>query len=382
MTGAAATQSPARCTAHREPGGALRLELTGVLTAVSLHRVWREALRELRTPEKPGRLLIDAGGVTHADGAGAGLLIDLQRRAARYAIPCEVVAATEQLRGLLDLYQPREFLGEPPPPPPELSVTEEVGYNTWLIWRDIQTQIAFIGELFTAIVRTLRHPQRMRWREVLVIAERAGVDALPIVILLGFLIGLIMAFQAAIPMRQFGVELFVADLIALSMVRELGALITAVILAGRTGSAFAAELGTMKINEEINALQTLGLEPVRFLVVGRVLATMLMTPLLTAFSILAGLLGGLVVMLSMDFTAITYFNEARGILSLSDLVTGVGKSIVFGLEIAGIGCMRGLQTRSGASAVGLSATRAVVTSIVVIIVTDGVFAVVFYYLGF
>jgi phospholipid/cholesterol/gamma-HCH transport system permease protein len=161
----------------------------------------------------------------------------------------------------------------------------------------------------------------------------------------------------------------------------LGALITSVILAGRSGSAFAAELGTMKINEEINALKTLGVDPIRFLVVGRVIAGGVMTPLLTVFAITAGLFGGLVVMWSMGYTTVAYYNEAKALMRMSWLLGGLAKSAVFGLEVAAIGCLRGLQTKSGASAVGISATRAVVTTIIVIIATDGLFSVVYYYLG-
>jgi phospholipid/cholesterol/gamma-HCH transport system permease protein len=376
----AATQPDATLQAQRGEDGSLRLALAGPLTAVTVAALWREALNQLRAAA-PRRLVVDAAAVPLADGAGVGLLMDLQRQAAARDIPFELVGANEQVRGLLALYQPEEFLKEPPPPPAELSIIEEIGRNAWLMGRDVYDQVVFIGELCAAMIRTLAQPRRLRWRDVMVIAERAGVDALPIVMLLGFLIGLIMAFQATIPLQMFGAELYVSDFVALVMVREMGALITAVILIGRTGSAFAAELGTMKINEELNALETLGLEPVRFLVVGRVLAVTSLTPLLTVFAMLAGLLGGLVVVLSLGFPAITYYHEAVGILSLKQVFAGLSKTVVFGLEVAAIGCMRGMQTKSGASAVGQAATRSVVTATIVIVVTDGLFAVAFYYLG-
>jgi phospholipid/cholesterol/gamma-HCH transport system permease protein len=184
-----------------------------------------------------------------------------------------------------------------------------------------------------------------------------------------------------VPMHQFGAEIYVADLVALSMLRELGPLMTAIILAGRSGSAFAAELGTMKVNEEINALTTMGLDPVRFLVVTRVLAAVMMMPLLTVFSNLMGLVGGAVVFLSFDFPLVTYVQQVRGAVDLGDLLGGLAKAFVFGILVAAIGCLRGLQTKTGASAVGLSTTRAVVSGIVLIVLADGVFSVVFYYLG-
>ena len=190
-----------------------------------------------------------------------------------------------------------------------------------------------------------------------------------------------MAFQSAIPMRQFGAEIYVADLVSLSMLRELGPLMTAIIVAGRSGSAFAAEIGTMKVNEEINALTTMGLDPVRFLVVTRVIGAVLMMPLLTLFSNLMGLVGGAIVFLSFDFPLVTYYQQVLSAVHLKDLNGGLAKAFVFGILVAAIGCLRGLQTRTGASAVGLSATRAVVSGIVLIVVADGVFSVVFYYLG-
>jgi phospholipid/cholesterol/gamma-HCH transport system permease protein len=194
--------------------------------------------------------------------------------------------------------------------------------------------------------------------------------------------GLIMAFQAAIPLRQFGADIFVANLVALAMLRELGPLMTAIILAGRSGSAFAAELGTMKVREEIDALITMGLDPVQFLVVPRVIAAVLMTPLLTVFSNLLGLLGGSVVVLSLGFPLITFFNQVQSAATYGDFTGGLVKSFVFGVLVAAIGCLRGLQTQPSATAVGESTTRAVVSGIILIVITDGIFSVVYYYLGF
>jgi phospholipid/cholesterol/gamma-HCH transport system permease protein len=189
-----------------------------------------------------------------------------------------------------------------------------------------------------------------------------------------------MSFQAAIPLRQFGADILVADLIALSMLRELGPLMTAIILAGRTGSAFAAELGTMKINEEVDALKTMGLDPVRFLVVSRVVAAVAVTPLLTLFANLMGLVGGAVVLMSLGYPLVAYVREAQAAVGFHDFAGGMVKSFVYGVLVAAIGCLRGLQTSLGASAVGRSTTRAVVSGIVLIALADGVFAVVYYFL--
>jgi phospholipid/cholesterol/gamma-HCH transport system permease protein len=258
---------------------------------------------------------------------------------------------------------------------------EEIGAAAVEVWRDTWTLISFVGELTAALLNAARHPRSVRWRDALAIAEAAGVDALPIVALISFLMGLIMAFQAAIPLRQFGAEIFVANLIALSMLRELGPLMTAIILAGRSGSAFAAELGTMKVREEIDALKTMGVDPVRFLVVPRVTAAVAMTPLLTVFANLLGLMGGSVVMLSLGFPLVTFLHQVQYAVSYGSLLGGLLKAFVFGILVAAIGCLRGLQTTTGATAVGESTTRAVVSGIVLIAVADGVFSVVYYYLG-
>ena len=206
------------------------------------------------------------------------------------------------------------------------------------------------------------HPARIRWKDVWYTCEQVGVNALPIVALISFLLGIILAFQAAVPMRQFGAEIFVADLVGLSILRELGPLMTAILLAGRSGAAFAAEIGTMKVNEELNALTTMGLDPVRFLVVTRIIAAVLMMPLLTLFADLIGILGGALTMITFNIPIASFLHEVDSLVDVKDLLAGLAKAPVFAILIAGIGCLRGLQTQTGASAVGISATRAVVSA--------------------
>jgi phospholipid/cholesterol/gamma-HCH transport system permease protein len=244
----------------------------------------------------------------------------------------------------------------------------------------MRTQIAFIGETTAALWYAFTHPHRVRWKDVWYTCEQVGANALPIVALISFLLGVILAFQAAVPMRQFGAEIFVADLVGLSILRELGPLMTAILLAGRSGAAFAAEIGTMKVNEELNALTTMGLDPVRFLVVTRILAALLMVPLLSLFADLIGVLAGGLTMLSFSIPIVTYLKEVDSIVDLKDVLAGLVKTPVFAILIAGIGCLRGLQTQTGASAVGISATRAVVSGIVLLVVVDGIFAVIYYIL--
>jgi phospholipid/cholesterol/gamma-HCH transport system permease protein len=208
------------------------------------------------------------------------------------------------------------------------------------------------------------------------------VNAIVIVGMIGFLTGMIMAFQSTVPLQQFGVDIFVVNLVALAMLRELGGIMTAIVLAGRSGSAFAAEIGTMKVNEEVNALTTMGLDPVRFLVVPKLMAAILVTPLLTIYANVVGIMGGLMVVMIFGHPWAAIYNQLVSAVDISDIATGLIKSVFFGALVGGIGCLRGLQTKSGASAVGESTTRAVVSGIFLIIMVDAIFAVVFYAIGF
>ena len=365
--------------AHPSPDGGLVLSIIGSLDSATTGQAWRDAL-QLISRHKPRRLIVDASQLTYCDGAGAALLLELRRRQQNRRDSYEIQSLDPAYQALLDLYG-RSDAQRPDPIAPAASPVEQIGRATVALWNDIVVLIAFVGELCTALARAARRPGLVRWKDAWLTAELAGVNALPILSLLGFLLGLIMAFQSAIPMRQFGADIYVANLIGLSMLRELGPLLTAIILAGRSGSAFAAELGTMKVSEELDALTTMGLEPVGFLVVPRVIAAVAMTPLLAIFAGLLGLIGGAVVMLSLGFPLVTYIIQVKSAVTVGDMVGGLGKSFVFGIVVAAIGCLRGLQTKSGASAVGESTTRAVVSGLVLITVVDGIFAVVFYYLG-
>lgn len=322
-----------------------------------------------------------AADIDYCDGTGIGLLVEMERQTVLHGGSFELDGLRNEfvkLREQFDLSQLTELPSSRPEP---CCLPEATGMAVVKTWRALQALVAFTGELSVALLAALRRPQSVRWRDVWLIAEKAGADALPIVALLSFLVGLIMAFQAAIPMRQFGTEIYVANLIGLATLRELGPLMTAIILAGRSASAFAAEIGTMKVNEEIDALTTMGLAPIPFLVVTRVLAALFVTPLLTVFADLLGLAGGSVVLLSLDYPLVTYIHQVQSAVSMGDCLGGLAKSLVFGIIIAAIGCLHGLRTGRGASAVGDAATRAVVSGIVLIVIGDGIFSVLYYYLG-
>jgi phospholipid/cholesterol/gamma-HCH transport system permease protein len=360
--------------------GVLGVKIIGRLDSMSTGSIWRKTNLELdRT--LPKEVIVDASEIEYCDGSGIGLLFELRQRLEKGGGQLTIRGLHEEFQQLLDLFKPSEFEETPEIEADSVGFFEKIGQTTCRICEEASTLVEFVGETGMALFKALLSPRQVRWKDAFLVAETAGVNALPVITLIGFLMGLIMAFQAAIPMRQFGAVIYVANLVGLSMVRELGPLMTAIVLAGRSGSAFAAELGTMKVNEEIDALITMGLDPVRFLVVTRILAAVIMTPLLTLFADLIGVLGGSIVLLSLGYSLGTYFKQIFSMVTYVDLLGGLFKSIVFGLLVAGIGCLRGLQTEIGASAVGESTTRAVVGGIVLIVAVDGIFSVIYYYLG-
>lgn len=364
----------------------LTLRLSGQLNVRSVGALWRQTDR-LFAKLAPRKLVLDATRLLYCDGAGVGYIAEFRRRmqereaGASDSNSFELRGANQDLTALLELYGSTDFERLEKHKALLSNLPNEIGRRATEIFEEqFRQRMIFLGEFFYAAAGLIVKPFKLRWGETLKVAEKSGVNALPIILLIGFLLGLIMAFQSAIPMRIYGAEIFVANLVGLSLLRELGPLITAVILAGRTGSSFAAELGTMKINEELDAMTTMGLDPMRFLVIPRIVAAVAMTPLLTVFFNLSGLIGGLVVLKSFGYPAVVYYNQVLSAVDMVDLLSGLGKSTVFGALVAGIGCYMGLHTKSGAGAVGESTTAAVVSGIVAIAVADGVFAVIFYLL--
>jgi phospholipid/cholesterol/gamma-HCH transport system permease protein len=247
---------------------------------------------------------------------------------------------------------------------------------------DVKGLITFTGHLAADLFWSLRNPSQVRWGDFVNAAVQAGIAALPIVGLVSFLIGIILSFQAAIGMQQFGATSFVGPLAALGIVREMGPLITAILLAGRSSAAFAAEIGTMTVNSEVDALVTGGLSPIRFLVVPRVLAGILVMPILTLYADIVSILASMFTMLAYGIPFINFYNGMIAAVSLEDILSGLVKATLFGVVVSAVGCLRGMQTGTGAAAVGISATRAVVSSIVMIVLVDGIFAVISYKTGF
>ena len=372
-------EAPGAALAVADAGDRRELRFSGRLDAYSIAAVWHDALAALAAaPERA--IVIDASRVDYCDGAGIAMLIDLLRQPRAANAPTSISGLRPEFEALLDQFDPAAMQVPVEAHVTRINVIAEIGRAAAITGRDIKAQIAFIGETAIALWYAAKHPARIRWKDVWYTCEQVGVNALPIVALISFLLGIILAFQAAVPMRQFGAELFVADLVGLSILRELGPLMTAILLAGRSGAAFAAEIGTMKVNEELNALTTMGLDPVRFLVVTRILAALLMMPLLTLFADLIGILGGALTMITFNIPIVSFLHEVDSLVDVKDLLAGLAKAPVFAILIAGVGCLRGLQTQTGASAVGISATRAVVSSIVLLVVVDGIYAFVYYLL--
>jgi phospholipid/cholesterol/gamma-HCH transport system permease protein len=252
-----------------------------------------------------------------------------------------------------------------------------LGESSLRVLDEFYDLLNFLGDCLGSFLRFIRGKARFRNKDFWTTLQECGVEALPIVSLIGCLIGMILAFVSAYQMAGVGATLYVADLVAIAMVREMGCLMTGVIMSGRTGAAFAAQLGSMKVNEEIDALKTFGFTPADFLVLPRMMALITMMPLLTIYSILVGILGGaLVTCVGFDLGFEVYMKQTMKALTFSSLSLGLIKSVVFGIIVAGAGCLRGIQSGSSASAVGTATTSAVVVSITAIIVTDCLFAVV------
>ncbi|MBQ3288304.1 MAG: ABC transporter permease [Kiritimatiellae bacterium] len=259
-----------------------------------------------------------------------------------------------------------------------MAVFSNVGMKSVAVASGVAGCLAVLGETCTCAFGMLLHPRRFRFGDAALAFQRAAFDGLPISAGIGFLLGVILAFQSAAALKMFGAEVYVSDFLAIALFRELGPLVTAIILAGRSGSAFAAEIGTMKVDEELDALTTMGLPPVRFLVMPRVVAAVLAMPVLTIFAELTGLVGGAAVLSMMDVPPTVFWSHVSGASTPLSISIGIIKGLIFGLLVGLIGCTAGMRTKSTADGVGVAATAAVVGGIVAIAVSDGLMAVLCY----
>ena len=347
------------------------LLLTGRLDAAGAAALWPAMTRALA--EKPQA--IDLSGVELLDSAGAILVLRAGDDVPVLGAAPDVLAVLERNRTAL------KAAPIPAEAPRDFAPITAFGGTVYGGIQAALSGIAFAGEALVAAFRVIFRPRMFRGAEFLRHLDEIGLRAFPLTLLLGFLIGLILAYQSSIPLKRFGAEIFVPNLVGISLLRELGPLLAGVVLAGRTGSAFAAELGTMTVNEEVNALRIMGIDPMVMLVLPRILAGILVMPVLTLLMNLAGLTGMTVVMQSLGFPWSAVSNQLQQWLALGDLMGGLFKSCCFGLVIAAIGCRAGLSAGLGPRAVGDAATAAVVGGIVAIVAMDGVFAILFFRLG-
>ena len=326
---------------------------------------------------------IDASGVTQLDSAGAVLLLEAAALGSGKAPRQGFLKEPSDPAAAATLARMRTALEAAPPavPLPRIPFVNGLGAAVIRFFAAARRRVTFLGEVTLGSVSMLSHPWRMRRVEVFRHLSEAGTQAFGLCALLGGLLGLILAFQSSIPMRQYGAEIFIPNLVGISLLRELGGLIAAIILAGRSGSAFAAELGTMKVNEEIDALTTMGVDPLSWLVLPRILAAMLVMPALALIVSIAGLIGMGFVMAQLGYPPSAVLSQLKQNLSVGDLAGGLFKAGVFGAVVGLIGCRAGLKAGGGPKAVGDAATGAVVASIVAVVVLDGIFAVLFFRLG-
>ena len=355
-----------------------RLSISGRLTAASLTPVWREATHVL-TANADRPVVVDASGLEYADASGIALLFHLRTLARKPGADIAIRNLRPTLETIVMRFDPR--LAQSTQRASSPATLECIGQDAAQHLREAAESIDFVGRAASALAASLLPRARVRWRDTLALVDGAGADALPVIALVGFLMGVIIAFEIGNVAQQFGAVLYTVDVVGIALVRELAPLMTAIVFAGRSGAAFAAEIGARKVNDELSALTTFGLDPVALLVVPRLIAPLIAVPLLTVLADMAGLLGGALVMLRFDVSLTQFYYQILGNVQMSDVLIGVVKAAVFGVLIAAIGCRRGLGTGMGAAAVGQSTTHAVVTSIVMVVVVDGFFAVLLDRLG-
>jgi len=325
----------------------------------------------------PTAVTVDLSAVTYFDDFGALALMQIRQAAADRGAAFTMSGVSEKTNEILQLIHFADTTtGKLAQRRKSSNIVLRLGDATIGVTRRMRFEIAFLGSVILAFAAILRRPRSLRLGDTITFMEKTGVNAVPIVGLIGFLLGLVIAFMSSLQLQQFGANAFVASLVSIGMVSELGPIITAIVVAGRSGSAFAAEIGTMKISEEIDALVTMGLDPTLFLVIPRLIAAVIVVPVLTLFADVFAIAGGLFVgVFMLDLTVGTYMAETIKVLTLFEVCWGSSKSVVFAVLIAWIGCLRGFQTRGGADAVGNAATSAVVSSIFLIILFDSFFAV-------
>ncbi len=367
--------------ADEAPGVALDgavLTCRGDWTAPQLNGMAR-VLNSLQA-EQGARWELDTTAVRRLDTAGALLLHRLRQRLSQQGAELDLSRLSDPHRHLLDLVRETDSL--PPPPPRREGLIEGVGRRTVDTGREAVGFLAFMGELAVDSFPRLLLPHRLRWKQIIAEIEIAGVRAIPILGLLVFLTGVVIAYQGGTPLERYGANIFLVDLLVITMLREMAPLMTAIIVAGRTGSSYAAQIGTMRITEEIDALRVTGITPYEMLALPKVVALVLAMPLLTLFADVVGVLGGMVVANAMFDVGFTEFiHRIPDAMAPSSFWVGIIKAPVFAVIIAAVGCYHGFSVRGSTESVGRATTRSVVHGIFLVIVVDAIFSVIFNLLG-
>jgi phospholipid/cholesterol/gamma-HCH transport system permease protein len=363
-------------------GDVLEMRLTGDWTIDNVARIDSGIAALSKTHTGPA--VIDFSPIGRMDTTGAWMVEKMRRRLAISSDAIEIRGIQPHHRLLVDRLN--GLTGEPAPEPTRYGalslVAERTGRATIDAWREAIDLLNFLGLATVTAARTAVSPRRFRMTAFVYHLEQVGLNALPIVGLLSFLIGVVLAYQGADQLRQFGAEIFTVNLLGISILREMGILLTAIIVAGRSGSAFAAQIGTMQVNEEIDAMRTIGLDPMEVLVLPRTLALLVAMPLLAVYADLMDLAGGaLMVVVSLDITFTQFTERLRDVVPIWAFWVGIIKAPFFGVMIALVGCREGLKVRGSADSVGRQTTRAVVVSIFLVIIIDAVFSIFFSAVG-
>jgi len=355
-----------------------RIALGGQITIEDAAALWKRISETLTHLDDIQSLDLELSQILLIDGACMALLVQLRTDLRERRVRSEFVGGSEEVRRIVTLYGGRRRARHKRAKRRPTNAIAQVGTATLNLIDEAKQILDFLGRLLVSTVHVLRHPKSLNLRDVGLTIERAGADASAIVLLINFLIGFVMAYQSAGQLKQFGASIYVADLVGVSMTRELGPLMMAIIICGRSGAAFAAELGTMKVSEEVDALRTLGFSPLPFLVIPRMVGLILLAPILVLMADAIGICGGaLVASFSLDITPTSFLIQLQSAVKASDIISGVIKSIVFCAAIALISCQQGLATSGGAEGVGRRTTSAVVSILFTLILLDALFTVVF-----
>jgi phospholipid/cholesterol/gamma-HCH transport system permease protein len=363
-----------------QPGREVLLALSGRVALDNVYQVLTE-LRAFLERMSPAKLEVDLARLEYLDSSGALALLALEKEAKTRNIPFSFANTSEATQRIMGLIDPATLDLPPLRQEEELNFFEQLGQAALGLLDEAYQLLSFFGQLLISLLYLFIRPGMVRWSEVLVYMQRTGVEAFPILGMMSLLMGLVIAFMSSFTLQQFGAIIYVAALVGVGFARALGALLTGILMAGRSGSSFAAEIGTMQVNEEVDALEVMGFEPTRFLAVPKVLATMLVMPILTLYSIFFGIVGGFLVGVTvLDIPIYTYVNQTQNALEVFDIFYSLIEAVVYGMIIAAIGCQRGFKVRGGAEEVGTATTSAVVAGLFLIIMAAAIFSILQQYI--